>query len=1559
MYLFRRRSATLSQSALDRLVARCTVLLLLMLAAGAVFVAPALAAGSVGGHVYDQTGQPIDLAQVGVYMSPDGVQGYGLVGMSPTDASGAWAVATTSAGHYRIQFSDSFARYVWEWWNDKLLWEQVDTLILGEDEVRTNINAVLTRTGRAAGIVRGAGGTPVAGIRIDVFRWSDAQQDWVGTAECYSGAGGAWEATDLTPGQFRFHFRDTRAVPVYADQFWDRQRFWDHAHSVNISPGANADFINAELVTGAFISGVVQNDLGAPVAGTRVVAHGLDPATGQWPGVREATTSAGGLFTLGPLTPGQYRIWYDGGGTCISEWWDDKANDWEADFVALIGGDHVVRNAVLSRAGSIAGHVVADGGTAPVEGVQVFVEHWAGWDFGGWQDRGPLATTDGDGAYTITGLVPGTYRVGFRDPDGEWAEEWYDDTIYDRAQDVLVTGELTTPVDASLARGGHIAGTVRDTEGNPLQGIDVSACRFMGEEAEEQWLWGWGLNVQTDETGFFSIDGLRPGTYQIELRDPNGVYAVQVYEDALNSGEGIDLVVEPDLTTWANPVLERGGRIYGQVVRADGRGLADVMVSFNCWTDDPEGGHWEWYTECYTDAQGDFSMAGLQARPTVVEFGDNAGQYLNEFYDNVRDWGAATPVDVIADASRNIGTIELTLGGHVAGTVTAAGGGGPLENVEVTIARWVEDWQDWDHFAGAQTGPDGTYDVAGLPAGTYRVLFRDPNGTYVTEWFENAPGPWEGQGVVVTEGGTTQVDAALDLGAAISGHIRDGSGNPIQGIRATLFYLEPGEQEWTQFGDYDDVVSDADGYYRFQALPSRTYQLRLENDSNAAMWGTEVFDGALVVGTGTDLSPAPGEELTVDPVLDPGGRLAGRLCDDLTLEPNGFAYSQDCHVWAWVPDAGLPGGGSWQRYYSLWSQYEPAGVLAGSDLAPGEYRLSFGDWLGSYLEEWWQDQPDLEHSTPVTIKAGQTTDLGDVFLTRSAMIHGTVTGPDGEPLGGVHVSALEFLDGEWREVSGFDSWSDGTYHIGNLGGGTYRVEFDGRDLGLTREFWSDQASALGAFDVVVGVREDAWGIDAQLGATGALEGTVLGAGGDPVPDVTVRIAVWDVNAGRYVQLDEERSEVLVDGNGAWRLADVSPGTYRVWSSPSDNDYGEGVVEGVVVKAGETTRVDIVPPRAGSVAGLVTAIGGAPVDNAFVMLLKYSPEDLTWWGTGIETYSKADGTYTMPNVTPGTYRIVFGPPEGSGLVEEFWDNRATVGIAHDLTVAVDEDITDIDAVLGPAADAAPPSNPKVSGGDDAWHSTPVRLDFSATDDLSGVAEYEYVVDGAPWADGDHVVIPSPAGHSNDGVHDVYVRAIDHVGHVSNTVHVQVKIDTTGPVVSGDPPATWVQGPVTVHLGAFDTGCGVVDHLEYAPAQSGPWQTGSSFVVNTGRRGSGSGERTTWVRGIDGLGNASDPAPIVVSIDGRPPTTCHDSDGLVHDSDVTVHLSAVDPLSGPGWTCFSVDGGAWMIGDTVVVPALSSGANDGVHTIWFYSVDAAGNVEPTIRSCRVVIDVPGAP
>ncbi len=452
-------------------VVRSSVLLLLLLVAGAVFVAPALAAGSMGGVIRDEFVVPIDSARVDLWRSPDGVSPYVWLGMDLSDVVGAYSVPTPGSGWYKVQFSDPLGRYASEWWANKIAAgiDEADAVWLSEDQNANFVNAVLQSAGRAAGIVTGAGGAPVEGIRIDVFRWSDAQQDWVGTRECYSGPGGAWEATGLTPGQFRFHFRDTRTTPVYADQFWDRQPFWTSAHPVSIWPGANADFIDAELEVGAFVGGVVRDEGGLPLAGVEVTAFGQDNS-GGWPGVRFATTNAFGQYTLGPLAAGDYRVWFDGASTWVSEYWDDKRWDWEADTVPLVPGQNFVCDATLAASGGIAGHVEADDSHSPLEGIEVSVAYWAGWDFGGWQDSGPLATTDAGGDYIITGLAPGAYRVGFRDPDADWATEWYDDTLYDWATDVPVSGAQTTPVDASLAPAGHIAGVVRDTEGNPIPG---------------------------------------------------------------------------------------------------------------------------------------------------------------------------------------------------------------------------------------------------------------------------------------------------------------------------------------------------------------------------------------------------------------------------------------------------------------------------------------------------------------------------------------------------------------------------------------------------------------------------------------------------------------------------------------------------------------------------------------------------------------------------------------------------------------------------------------------------------------------------------------------------------------------------------------------------------------------------------------------------------------------------------------------------------------------------------------------------------------------------------
>jgi peptidoglycan/xylan/chitin deacetylase (PgdA/CDA1 family) len=86
---------------------------------------------------------------------------------------------------------------------------------------------------------------------------------------------------------------------------------------------------------------------------------------------------------------------------------------------------------------------------------------------------------------------------------------------------------------------------------------------------------------------------------------------------------------------------------------------------------------------------------------------------------------------------------------------------------------------------------------------------------------------------------------------------------------------------------------------------------------------------------------------------------------------------------------------------------------------------------------------------------------------------------------------------------------------------------------------------------------------------------------------------------------------------------------------------------------------------------------------------------------------------------------------------------------------------------------------------------------------------------------------------------------------------------------------------------------------------------------------------------------------------PVTVATGADDRWHRTDVVVHLSATDAVSGVAYTLFKVDDGAWTKGTRIDVPALKTHADDGIHTIRFYSVDNAQNAEQE-QSVTVKID-----
>jgi nitrous oxidase accessory protein NosD len=131
-----------------------------------------------------------------------------------------------------------------------------------------------------------------------------------------------------------------------------------------------------------------------------------------------------------------------------------------------------------------------------------------------------------------------------------------------------------------------------------------------------------------------------------------------------------------------------------------------------------------------------------------------------------------------------------------------------------------------------------------------------------------------------------------------------------------------------------------------------------------------------------------------------------------------------------------------------------------------------------------------------------------------------------------------------------------------------------------------------------------------------------------------------------------------------------------------------------------------------------------------------------------------------------------------------------------------------------------------------------------------------------------------------------------------------------------------------------------------------------VTGIAYEGLAEGEHTFSVAARDCMGHDDeDPATAAFGVDVSPPLTEDNSDTAWHQYDTTVYFAAWDKYSGVDHTEYSVDGGgSWLTGSDVTVAAPSDGSGDGVFTIWYRSVDVAGNVEEP-RSCIVKITTQG--
>jgi hypothetical protein len=442
--------------------------------------------------------------------------------------------------------------------------------------------------------------------------------------------------------------------------------------------------------------------------------------------------------------------------------------------------------------------------------------------------------------------------------------------------------------------------------------------------------------------------------------------------------------------------------------------------------------------------------------------------------------GALFAAGSVAPASADVGTGP----GVISGTVTDANGL-PLAGVFVGA---IISSETSSFFGQAYTDATGSYQFTDLAVGVTYQLTTSVSGHPFTP----------AQYVTLTEESATAtanfVIASYPAGVGTISGLVTAEGVPLGDLLVSAWNDTTGQTLST--------YSDASGHYEFTGLGNGLWNI-------SGYAGTEYVSITVSSVQLTDSS----HDATVDLpfVLWPVGTASihGVASDSATGEA-----LVGVTIYSWSPDAP----------HSSSATTDETGAYSFDQLPAGAYEVSFGD--GGYL-------PVVKN---IQLSDGQSVTANFALVALNGTISGHVTGPDGNPVADLWVSASSDLSG-----SGAITDQNGDYVITDIGPVAYTVTVGGV-----------QTAFDGQDRVVTGVANGDVRANFTLAnrSTGFIAGSILGPNGGYYLK-PVCATLYSSKSKKPVR------EVLIDGEhygeDAFAFDNLKPGSYTIEAKDCDDD----------------------------------------------------------------------------------------------------------------------------------------------------------------------------------------------------------------------------------------------------------------------------------------------------------------------------------------------------------------------------------------------------------------------